>query len=143
MPGYVSIVPSSEASWLSRLNGSYSYECHLNGQKLKENNERLNDTTDKVSDLKVSIPEVKKAGNGVVWYRIELDMKISFEENVTKYSCRVHRRFRDFRYLYSRVCAAFRHTHLLGSIPKPPGRKLKIVENHYAPEFLGTLIQML
>jgi len=25
---------------------------------------------------------------------------------------------------------------LLGSIPKPPGRKLKIVENHYAPEFL-------
>mmetsp|Transcript_10825 Transcript_10825/g.13543 ORF Transcript_10825/g.13543 Transcript_10825/m.13543 type:complete len:376 (-) Transcript_10825:164-1291(-) len=136
LPGYISIIPVSQNTWMSRLNGSYKYECVLNGQKLKENNDRINDESDKVSDLIVKIPEVIIAGDEVVWYKVEVDMKLWFNNECTSYKFRVHRRFRDFRYVYSRACAAFRHTHLLGSVPTPPERKVKILEDHFAPEFL-------
>lgn len=65
LPGHISIIPVSQSAWISRLNGSYKYECVLNGQTLKENNDRLNDESDRVTDLKVSIPQVSIAGDQV------------------------------------------------------------------------------
>lgn len=76
----------------------------------------------------------------MVWYKVQVDMKLSFNNETSEYSFRVHRRFRDFRYVYSRVKAAFRHTHLLSSLPKPPDRQVKVIHDHLDPSFLGMLL---
>jgi len=43
---------------------------------------------------------------------------------------RVHRRFRDFFALNDAVRAAYQGSHLMGSLPEPPPRGLKFLENH-------------
>ena len=49
---------------------------------------------------------------------------------------RVHRRFRDFFALHDAVRAAYQGSHLLGSLPEPPPRGLKFLENHSDPAFV-------
>jgi len=123
--------------------GSFKYRCYLVSKGLgevllKESNEMLKDLSDGVREVTVKISQVIVDGGNVTWYKFQVKLERVFHgtSHVMRFCC--HRRFRDFRYVYTQVCSAYRGTHLLSSIPKPPSRQLKLLEDHFDTEFLET-----
>lgn len=134
--GYIRLIAPSQNALFSRLGGAFRYECVLGDKALLENNDRLNDDSERTFDVVVKIVDVTIAGDGVVWYNLQVSLKRCFGATTKAFQFSVHRRFRDFHFVYSQVRDAFRNTHMYGSIPKPPVRKAKLLEDHYNPVFL-------
>jgi hypothetical protein len=118
----------------------YNYICTVNGVKLLENLERMSSTNtttatnnNTIDESNITIDErVVIAGDLTAWYRIKRP-----ESNTSSVSgVDIHRRFRDFYFLYAQVCSAFRGTHLYASIPVPPPKEIAIISNHLNIEFL-------
>ena len=82
--------------------------------------------------LRVETPEggVTETGEPVVYYEV-----VCVREADGR-GTRVHRRFRDFFALNDAVRSAYQGSQLLGSLPEPPPRGLKFLENHADPAFV-------
>ena len=80
----------------------------------------------------VGSPEggVSETGEPVVYY------EVSCMREADGRGTKVHRRFRDFFALNDAVRSAYQGSQLLGSLPEPPPRGLKFLENHADPNFV-------
>ena len=112
------------------------YSCAFGGNAIPELNtaidieaQRRHAATD--AALTVSIPSAVKSGEEVVWYAVRTIRKEPFEVE----NC-VHRRFRDFYWLYDQLRAAFKGNHLYDCIPEPPARSIKFLEDHLDRDFI-------
>ena len=76
--------------------------------------------------VRVAAPEggVSEAGEPVVYY------EVTCMREADGRGTKVHRRFRDFFALNDAVRSAYQGSQLLGSLPEPPPRGIKFLENH-------------
>ena len=81
-------------------------------------------------DFKVWIPRADVTGDGVTWYRVDTKRASSGVEVA------VHRRFRDFQFLYEQLSTYFKGSHLLKSLPRPPAKGIKLLQDHTHPGFI-------
>eukprot|EP00946_MAST-07B_sp_MAST-7B-sp1_P001661 g1661.t1 len=81
-------------------------------------------------DFKVWIPRADLTGDDVTWYRIDTKRLGSGIEVA------VHRRFRDFHFLHEQLGTYFKGSHLYHSLPRPPAKGIKLLQNHSDPGFI-------
>ena len=82
--------------------------------------------------VNVAAPEggVSEGGEPVVYY------EVSCMREADGRGTKVHRRFRDFFALNDAVRSAYQGSQLLGSLPEPPPRGFKFLENHADANFV-------
>jgi len=81
-------------------------------------------------DFKVWVPRADVTGDGVAWYRVDT------KRLGTGTEVAVHRRFRDFHNLHAALGSYFRGSHLFQSLPSPPAKGIKMLQNHHDPTFI-------
>ena len=81
-------------------------------------------------DFKVWVPRADVDGDGITWYRVDT------KRLGTGTEVAVHRRFRDFHFLQSQLGSYFKGSHLYNSLPRPPPKGIKILQNHMDPGFI-------
>ena len=81
-------------------------------------------------NFKVWIPRADLTGDGVAWYRVDTKCLSSGVEIA------VHRRFRDFHFLHQQLGTYFKGSHLYHSLPSPPAKGVKLLQDHSDPGFI-------
>ena len=100
----------------------------------EDNNMASGNGGDEAAKLRVSVntPEggMTETGEHVVYYQVSVTRETDGR------GTRVHRRFRDFFALNDAVRSAYKGSQLLGSLPEPPPRGLKFMEDHNDATFV-------
>jgi hypothetical protein len=81
-------------------------------------------------DFKVWIPRADLTGDDVTWYRVDT------KRLGTGVEVAVHRRFRDFHFLHQQLGTYFKGSHLYHSLPRPPAKGIKLLQDHSDPGFI-------
>ena len=127
---------------LERLGMEVRYDCFCRAPgesaEMAVSEENAGGGSSSVADLaarlrtSVGSPEggVSETGEPIVYYEVAC-MRES-DGRGTK----VHRRFRDFFALNDAVRSAYQGSQLLGSLPEPPPKGIKFLENHADPQFV-------
>ena len=80
--------------------------------------------------FKIWITKAEVSGKGVAWYRIDT------KNLATGSGVAVHRRFRGFHFLHRQLGNYFKGSHLFQSLPRPPQKGVKLIQNHQDPNFI-------
>lgn len=107
----------------------YRFALYVEGESPLDEGSKKG-TNEEGKDFKIWVTKADVNGDEVVWYRIDT-RRISTGMEVA-----VHRRFRDFHFLHSQLLNHFKGTHLAKSMPQPPAKGIKWLQDHLDPDFV-------
>lgn len=123
LDGEVRITPANKTG--------FEYACVVADEVVPEANET---SADDVGNIRVTMPatEVDRDARGgpVVFYRVDT-------MGPTKGTSK-HKRFSEFHEMHAAVRSAFKGNAILSSLPSPPEKGIKLLEDHLDKEFVRT-----
>ena len=84
--------------------------------------------------VRVAVPTFRKSDDGT---HAVYDIATTIENGTDAGTYACTRRYREFLNVSKIVKSSFVNSHMYSSIPKLPGRQLKILKNHMSEEFLA------